>query len=499
VLDIRLQRGQNSSPLHQQLVDQIRFQIVKGEVPPGARLPSTRNFARELGVSRGTVVQAYEELCSMGVCEGQVGRGTSVGKSNGRALRSAPCPMLKKQNRILAAPNEAIAPDPREVSLLPSLADTEHLPITELRRAFDRVLRFAGPLKSFSECAGDPVLRQAICEKVLPERGISADVSEVMIVPGTQYGAMLVALALSGLRKRIHFGSPGYLDFARNFGRFGFEMVPHRLDRQGLDLSDQTLGADDILHVMPEHHFPQCVTLSDVRRRAIERMATERNLLILEDDYDSEYYYDHRPKTAMKAGKASRSIIYFGTFSMTLFNNLRLGYVVAEPEMLAELAALHWSISRGTSGLVQRWVAELIKENVIARHVQRMRSVYRQKRDRVAEVLRHEFPEWRFEAPSGGLQFCIDVGSAQQVQTILKACGRLRLKISSLDNYVPNSENKEQCLLVIGFGAAPVSQISDALRKLKRSLSLQTPFKFMPHGKDWDRDLVCQSRPNERP
>jgi len=467
MLHIRINQDQTASPLHRQIADQILFQIEQGEVLPGSRLPATRDLARELGVARGTVVLAYEELCSMGVCESRVGRGTTVSKGMIRKANAASSHLLAPQNKTLITPDEPVNLDPRELSLLPSIADTEHLPITEMRRAFDRVLRFPGHLRTFSESAGDPLLRRLICEKILPERGINVDMSQVMIVPGTQYGSVLIALALAGMRKRIHFGSPGYLDFARNFARFGFEMVSHPVDQNGIDLSGNHFGQDDVLYIMPEHHFPQCVSLSDERKAAIERMAMDDNVLVIEDDYDSEYYYDRRPKPAMKAGKASHSILYLSTFSKTLFNNLRLGYLVADADLIRELATLHWSMSRGTSGLLQRWVAELISEGVIDRHVKRMRTVYCRKRDRIAERLHRDFPQWRFDLPKGGLQFFIDVGNTEQVKEVQSICADKKLKIASPSNYVLGPDGENSSFLVLGFGSVPLPQILMALSELK--------------------------------
>jgi GntR family transcriptional regulator/MocR family aminotransferase len=194
------------------------------------------------------------------------------------------------------------------------------------------------------------VLRRLICERVLPERGIDAHPGEVLVVPGTQYGAVLIALTLAQGRRNLHFGSPGYLDIARNFARFGFKLRQHPVDADGITVAASSLGKDDVLYVMPEHHFPQCVTLGEARRVAISRAARENDLLVLEDDYDSEYHYDRRPRPALKADDACGSVIYLGTFSKTLFNSLRLGYVVADASLVREMATLHWSLSRGTSG-----------------------------------------------------------------------------------------------------------------------------------------------------
>jgi GntR family transcriptional regulator/MocR family aminotransferase len=471
MLQITLREGSGELPIHRQVADQIRFQIAQGEVDPGTLLPSSRNLARELGVARGTVVLAYEELCAAEICESRVGRGTTVKSFTKREDRSVRTRALRSsRQRLLSIPDEPVDIDPRALSLLPSIADTGHLPITAMRRGFDKMLRRPTHLKYFSESAGDLLLRRLICERVLPERGIDAHPSEVLIVPGTQYGAVLIALTLARNRHYLHFGEPGYLDIARNFARFGFELRPHPVDSAGISLSASTLGEGDVLYIMPEHHFPQCVTLRDDRRAEISRAVSQQNLLVIEDDYDSEYYYDRRPQPALKASDTSGGVIYLGTFSKVLFNSLRLGYVVAESSLVREIATLHWNLSRGTSGVLQRWVAELLADGTLASHTQRMRTVYRRKRDRISTLLRREFPEWRFTPPQGGLQFFLDLGSPQRASDVMAICRSQRLRVAHPSNYVMDRDSEQQ-FLVLGFGSVPFQQIENALLQVKRALT----------------------------
>lgn len=471
MLQITLKEGLGELPIHRQIADQIRFQIEKGEIVDGAVLPSTRNLARELGVARGTVVLAYEELCANGTCNSRVGRGTSASgpaRPVGSPTTKAKPELSRK--RTLDIPNEPVDIDPGALSLLPSIAETAHLPITALRRGFDKVLRRPAHLKYFTESAGDPMLRRLICERILPKRGIEATSREVLVIPGTQYGSVLLALTLSLSRKTFHFGEPGYLDFARNFGRFGFSLQSHAVDASGIAAPVRSLGRKDILYVMPEHHFPQCFTLSNARRDAIMRAVDQNGLLAIEDDYDSEYYYDRRPKPALKSSDRSGDIIYLGTFSKSLFNSLRLGFVVGSPELIAELATLHWSLSRGTSGVLQRWVAELIAEGTIDSHTKRMRTVYRRKRDKIAALLTREFPHWRFAPPQGGLQFFVEFGSVEEANDVIEVCKTHRLRVASPSNYAMTDRVRKD-FLVLGFGSVAVPEIERALLQIKCSLN----------------------------
>jgi len=153
---------------------------------------------------------------------------------------------------------------------------------------------------------------------------------------------------------------------------------------------------------------------------------------------------------------------------------LRLGYVVGSPELISELATLHWSLSRGTSGILQRWVAELISEGTIESHVQRMRTVYRRRRDKIATLLEREFPEWRITIPQGGLQFFIETGNSKEANQVMEACRLHRLRVALPSSYVMPSCHRQN-FFVLGFGSAPFQEIERALLKVKQSLNEASP------------------------
>ncbi|MFT4508611.1 PLP-dependent aminotransferase family protein [Caballeronia sp. 15711] len=468
MLDIRLDPAANGAlPIYRQLADQIEFLIRSGKLPHGECLPSTRDLSRQLGISRGAVVQAYEELCSRNLCASHVGRGTEVVKTADSA--GSLTHVLAASEGTLLAPDEPIIDDPRSRSLLPSVADTAHLPVSELRQSFGRVLRYPALLNTFGESAGDLTLRKLICERLLPSRGIDAKPEEVLVVPGSQYGAVLIALTLQKSRNAVHFGVPGYLGIPRNFARFNYALHAHDVDTGGILLGNAPLGPRDILYLMPEHHFPQCFTLDDARRKTILEQSVRRDVLIVEDDYDSDFYYDRQPRAALKAGNTGRNVIYLGTFSKILFNTVRLGYVVADAALIQEMAGLHWSLSRGTNGLIQRWVGELLASGALERHVKRMRNVYRRKRDSLASLLSAKFPDWTCRKPDGGLQFFVEIESDAELQRVLAACQSANLAIGTPSVYTL-PEKTSRPFIVIGFGAMPFSQIKSALVDLRRML-----------------------------
>lgn len=460
MIELRLKRSVSAPPLYTQICEQLSWQILNGRLKNGAVLPPTRELARQLGVSRGIVVRAYEYLCSTGLCLAQVGRGTRV------SYRTHPTsPENVDSAKMPLASRMPEPPIPGSLSLLPSHASTRHLPVSDFRQAFNQVMRYPDRLNQFEESAGNMELRRLLCETILPSRGITASPSEVLIVPGSQYGSVLLAMAMGKERSAFHFGDPGYMEFARNFSRFGYQLYPHPMDCDGINLTGYRGTDQDIIYLMPEHHFPQCITLSEARRQHIISLACEHNVLILEDDYDSEFYFDRAPQPALRASKAANQVIYMGTFSKAIFNSVRLGYLVANEHLVAQMAALHWSLSRGTSGLLQQWVCELIKKGTYERHIRRMRTVYRHKRDTLITLIEKYLPDAQFTVPSGGLQLYLRFPDTTMVARITDWLNNHNIQTASFRHYCyqPNATDD---FLILGFANSDINEVENVLHRL---------------------------------
>ncbi|MHC0463075.1 MocR-like pyridoxine biosynthesis transcription factor PdxR [Kosakonia cowanii] len=462
MIELQLSRSATALPLFNQIEQQISWQIVQGQLKYGDDLPPSRDLARQLGVSRGSVVRAYEQLCLKQYCQSQTGRGTWI---------------IYRSTTESSSPGSAVTDSPTadkflpgSLSLLPSHASTAHLPVSEFRQAFNRVLRYPDRLNQFGESAGHLELRQLICEKILPGRGISATPSEVLIIPGSQYGSLLLAMTIRHERSCFHFGDPGYLEFARNFSRFGYQLQPHGMDAEGIDITDFEPSSRDILYLMPEHHFPQCITLSDARRSDIIQLSIRNQVLLLEDDYDSEFYFDHAPRPALRASAASKHVVYMSTFSKVLFNTVRLGYLVADTPLVQQMASLHWGLSRGTSGLLQQWVTELIKCGSYERHTRRMRTVYRHKRDDIVSLIRQYLPDALFSVPSGGLQLYLTFSDPTKTQYIHNWFSANNIQVAVTQNYVFDI-NSTPLFIIIGFANIDINEFREVLKRLHHFIS----------------------------
>lgn len=471
MLFIKLDRSHRHPPYYLQIVEQIRNAILSAQLASGARLPSTRQLATELGIARRTVVVAYEELCAQGYCTSHIGQGTSV----------ALMPVLQKGNKLsksqgfpawLSEEVPSIKPGndySENICFTPGLAQVDYLPIKAMRWAFKRVIQHANPeLGDYQKNNGNWALLQAICRQILPARGIKAEPNEVLITNGSQHSSSLLSMLLSPYGGGISYGVPGYLAIPRNFTSKGLAGIQCPLDSQGVCLTKKALSAR-LHYVMPEHHFPLNITLSPQRRASLLQLSERQDALIIEDDYDSEFYYDRHPLPALKAEDVGGRVLYMGTFSKVLFSSLRLGYIVAHPKIIQRLVNLRWQLDGGTSTVLQLWMAELIESGALERHLRRMRIHYRKKRDLIAEYLKQTFPNWSWRLPNGGLQFWIELPTGKPAEMVLRSLAERGVSLYSGAEYYEQISEEATRRLILGFGAVTKAEIHQAFTLLKAS------------------------------
>ena len=473
MLHIELQRHRSHSPYYLQILEQIRVDILSGELLSGMQLPSSRQLALELGIARRTVVIAYEELCAQGYCVSRVGHGTVVapiariscitphhpttGLPRWLALETSTSPEISFR----------ITPGKKSpICFAPSLAQTDHLPIKAMQQAFQVVMQTAPTrFQEYDHNNGHLALLEAICQVVLPDRGIQATPDQVIITNGSLHSSFLLARLFAPYGGSISYGVPGYLAIPANFTEQGILGLPCSVDVEGVCLTKEARSAR-FHYVMPEHHFPQGVTLSPERRAFFLQLAVRHDSLVIEDDYDSEFYFDRHPLPALKATDHLERVIYMGTFSKVLFNGLRVGYIVAHPTIIQQLVDLRWQIDGGTSLVLQLWLAELLSSGAVDRHLRRMRVHHRKKRNLIADYLRRDFPDWQWQMPTGGLQFWIELPPEQTAAQAIQQWLERGVQILSGLDYCDCAAKGSKNYLILGFGAVTEEQIHQAFAQL---------------------------------
>lgn len=364
--------------LQEQLARQIRELIQSGALSPGETLPSTRDLAAELDVSRNTAIYAYDRLVSEGYLDSAPRSRVAVSSSIAltRHVRRDPNPRPRTPARRAARTAPALGP-PRPFR--PCQPDIELFPLLTWNRLRSRVLRTEGRnvLHYQASCVpGLPALRDAIATYLRDHRGVRCDRHQVVVTSGSQQALFLLSMLLLGPRDQAYIEDPGYVEARLACAHAGARIVPGRLDEQGLCPPPPEAGRISLLYTTPSRQFPTGVSLSLARRMALIDFAGRTRAWIVEDDYDSELRYGARPLPALQSLDNSGRVIYAGTFSKLLFPSLRLGYVVVPESLLDRFIALKHLNDDHLLLLDQATLALFLESGAFYSHVRRCRREY---------------------------------------------------------------------------------------------------------------------------
>lgn len=378
LLGVALETGA-SKPAYQQLYEQLRDLILSGRLPSGARLPSTRSFAKELGLSRTTLITAYDQLASEGYLEARRGAGIFVAQFSPEHLmlvNSAAAEVPPKPAPVRAPPARSIPFSIRATSP----ADFPH---AEWARLLQKTWR--GPIEShFGEphVEGDPGLKAAIADHLRTWRGISCSEEQILITSGSAESIDLVARVLCQTGDQVWLEDPGYMPMRRKIMEKGLEPVFVPVDREGMMVSRglELAKTARMAVATPPRQFPLGMTMSLARRLDLLDWARNTGAWIVEDDYDSEFRYEGRPLAALMSMDETDRVLYLGSFSKVMFKSLRLGYLVVPPGLSARFHQVHAELGPQASSVAQPALAEFITSGQFAAHIRRMRRLYARRR-----------------------------------------------------------------------------------------------------------------------
>ncbi|MCD0448345.1 PLP-dependent aminotransferase family protein [Actinocorallia sp. API 0066] len=372
------------TPLHVQLAGALRAMMRAGALPAGERLPSSRVFAADLGVSRTVVTEAYQQLYAEGWLEGRHGSGTYVAEigphpaTDGLATGAGLGAGGKKEGPI----GRGEARRRGLVDLRPGGSWVGDYDVAAWKRAW-RAAGEHGPGDD-PDPRGLPVLRALLCEHLRRARGVVAGPENVVVTRGTGNGLDLVA-ALLATGRRAGVEDPGYARARGIFAARGAETVPCPVDDDGIVVD----GLPDdlaVLYTTPAHQYPLGGRLPIARRERLLEWARRTGAFIVEDDYDAEFRYDVAPLPALYGLDPAR-VILLGTLSKTLSPDPGIGWIVAAPETADRIAALRGALVDRTSVPVQHAMATLLERGDLDRHLRRMRLEYARRRALVVEIL----------------------------------------------------------------------------------------------------------------
>ncbi|MFE8072362.1 PLP-dependent aminotransferase family protein [Marinobacteraceae bacterium S3BR75-40.1] len=465
--DIRLDA---SAPLQDQLYRQLSRRIVDQRFRPGTTLPSSRQLARDLGVSRNTVNAVYDQLKAEGFLKTRPGKGVFVSEDIEAALNQPQALTGEPARSTLPLPpvpdipphSLRIAQD-ANLPFQPGLPDLDAFPI----RSWNRILHHQESrkvLRGYNEIQGYRPLREAVAEYVRTARGVRCEAHQVMITNGAQQALSLIAAVLLQPGDPVLCENPGYRGSRYALGQHGNPLVPVPLKNQVLDVDAlEHLGPARLLFCTPTHQYPMGGILDIAQRMALLRWAQRNQTWIIEDDYDSEFHFYNKPFAAIQGLFDSAPVLYVGSFSKTLMPGLRVGYLVV-PEALIDHFLWAKRVNGGeTPLLTQATIAEFIRSGQFTSHLRRMRQLYRDKW-RHFQALVQERLQGRVTpvAESAGMHLVLegdfdDVALSQALRE--RGFGSTPLSVHYLGDAC-------QTGLVMGFASASERQMADCVDAL---------------------------------
>jgi GntR family transcriptional regulator / MocR family aminotransferase len=404
-LVVNIERGQSGSTLQRQLYAQIRDSILSATFRPGMSLPSSRKLADDLGVSRNTVMLAYEWLINEGYIDTQPGVGTFVTKAlpenciavaaEADGKTSAPASSVRRPRIIFRGERHRIVekgPGRPSIDFWYGSPNWRHFPTKAWRQLLiDNLSRTSTNLSQYASPSGNLELRQAIAQHLGANRGIRAGPEQVIITAGAQEGLNLICRLLVEPGVRVVVESPCYGGAARTFQSYGAVLAPVEVDNYGIDVAALENERANFAYVTPSNQFPTGVTLTNERRGRLLNWAAKVGAYILEDDYDSDFRYDGPPLAALAGIDRNGCVIYLGTFSKSIGAGLRLGFLVVPEHLVETMLTIKSLANYGHPWLDQIVMAEFIVGGGYARHLRRIRQLYRSARDALLSSLEHHF------------------------------------------------------------------------------------------------------------
>ena len=386
-------------PLSRQIYEFWRLGILNGRFSGGERVPSTREVATALNLSRGTIAQAYDQLVSEGYFQTTHGSGTYVCDQLPEALLNAPAAAGGQSAPNTAAPLSNfgkrlrkdipfVAKQSGHICLSHWGPDLDLFPLEVWHRLYARSLRSLGPeaLDYTEHVRGYEPLCEEIAKYVSRSRAVVCSADQVIVVNGSQQGLDLCARLLLEPGDEVAVENPGYSGASRIFEACGARLRAVPVDDEGIDCS--RLGTTARLaYVTPAHQFPTGVALSLRRRLELIGWARQHGAVIIEDDYDSEYRYSGAPTPALQGLVSEVPVIYCGTFSKVMFPGLRVGYLIVPRPMVTAFIRAKWLVDRHTPIHQQAALHYFMKEGHLERHIRRMRRIYRLRRAALVDAL----------------------------------------------------------------------------------------------------------------
>lgn len=468
--------------LQSRIQEMIVSAILGEHLVPDTPLPSSRKLARQLSVARNTVVQAYQHLVDEGFLVARERSGfyinTEILKGRVAVLRKprSPASKIDWSSRLSV---DAVA---FRQNVKP--ANWYQFPYPFICGQYDRKIF---PVADWRECAREaltvnaihdwakdhidqdnPELIDQIHKKILPRRGVWAEQDEILITVGAQQGLYLTAQLLLDQSRTVGYENPGYVDAQNTFMLFTRRCRALQVDRQGL-LPDDRFAACDCAYTTPSHHYPTTVTMPRQRRDELLEQAHKHDVIIIEDDYESEFNYVDNPTPALKSLDRDGRVIYIGSLSKTLAPGIRLGYLVAPADFIRQARALRRLILRHPPSNNQFIIAEFLKRGYHDSLINRLSQSLKERWSLLGKLLDHRIPGASVSLPFGGSAFWVEAPRELDAKALLNRTARQGVLFEPGEVFF-SDRDKPKHFFRLGFSSISTDKIEPGLDRIMESM-----------------------------
>ena len=478
----------HTESIYYQIRSNIINGIVEGNLPAGNRLPSTRQLATTLKVSRNTVSRVYENLTTDGFLQARERSGYFINShlKNDWVEEPQTKPVTSDKvspwaKKLTASPsNQPYVNRPADWQKYPypfiyGQIDPDLLSLSDWRECSKLALSKSSVEDWTSDAIteDDPELAEQICTMLLPRRGIFVSTDQLMVTIGAQNALFLSGALVIEKGTRLGFENPGYCDARNGFESVGAKIKPLPVDADGIKV-DHRLDTCDVVYTTPSHHYPTNVTLPMERREALLKRANDADFLIIEDDYESEINFVSQPHPALKSMDENGRVLYVSSLSKNLFPGLRIGYMVAPPDFIEEARALRRQMYRHPSAHAQRTVALFIKLGYYDTMVKRLHQVYRERWEITGGALEKYLGGFFKVKTFGGTSFWITGPEELDANNLAAAALKKGVIIESGDPmFLPSKSNRgrHRNNFRIGFSSIPTERIENGVKILAETMA----------------------------
>ncbi|MBK7450285.1 MAG: PLP-dependent aminotransferase family protein [Anaerolineales bacterium] len=473
---------QSNIPLYQQIEDHLRKSILAGTLPADTRLPASRQLARDLGVNRTTVENAYAALEAGGLVFSRMGSGTyvlpvyslpSIPKNNA----DTPWPLWQTSLQKNTFANADIAEDmlqasghPHPISFASGISDARQFPVEEFRKVIQSVMRRDQiDALEYGERRGYAPLREGIA-RILASQGLQTHPENILITAGSQQAIFLAAQVLLKPNDIVLVEDPTYSAALDLFRTLGFQIVGIPVDGQGMQVDKLEkllqLHHPKLIYTIPNFHNPTGTCLNSARRRELIMLAGKYNIPILEDDFVGDLRYEGHTQPSLKSLDPGGQVIYVSTFSKMLMPGLRVGFIVADGPVFESLLNFKRLSDLATSTLIQRSLDAYMTVGRYQTYLHRSSQIFRARRDAMVTAIGRYLPSSvSFETPKGGLFIWLQLPKSLSANDLLPIACKEGVSFAPGNSFFIDGVSGRDWIR-LNFASQPAEDIEEGIKRL---------------------------------